>query len=48
MIKKRIAALAISSPIILTVLALMVITSLVGYAVNGKWELKQIIHQWAK
>ena len=46
MTKKRLVAIIISSPILLTVLALMVFTSCVGYAVNGKWELRDLVQSW--
>jgi len=44
--KRRWIAMVIFSPIILTVLVLMVIGACIGYAVNGKWELKEMVNQF--
>ncbi len=41
--KKRIGAIIISSPFLLVILAIMVLTACVGYATTGKWELKELI-----
>ena len=46
MTKKRLTVIVLFSPLILVILFLMVFATCVGYAVNGKWELKELVHQW--
>lgn len=46
MTKRRLPTIILSSPIILVVLIGMVITACVGYALNGKWELKTMVNEW--
>ncbi len=48
MTKKRVLAIALSSPLLLVILALMLLSSCVGYAVSGKWELKAMIKAWSR
>lgn len=44
--KRRWTLMVIFSPIILTVLALMALTSCVIYAITGKWELREMVNQF--
>jgi hypothetical protein len=46
MSKKRILVMVACSPIILAMLAAMILTACVGYAINGRWELREFIKQY--
>ena len=47
MTKKRIGAIILGSPLLLGLLLGLLLASCVGYAINGKWELKKTVKEWS-
>lgn len=45
MTKKRIATIAILSPVMLGMGVVVLLVAGIGYALNGKWELKTILKE---
>ena len=48
MTKKRLTAIVLFSPFLLAIGLGMFITSCVGYALSGKWILKELAGEWLK
>ena len=46
MTKKRITVMVIFSPIILAGLVCIAFASCVGYAIDGEWELRELVREW--
>ncbi len=45
MTKKRLTAIIILSPLLLAIGIVFLLVACVGYALNGKWELKTILKE---